>query len=53
MRSDAMKQASAGIKTDLAYIGIEDFNKWWDADTRRLAETVRRIGKVEYLEAER
>ncbi len=47
MRSDAMKQASAGIKTDLAYIGIEDFNKWWDADTRCLVETVRRIGKVE------
>ena len=47
MRGDAMRQASIGIKTDLAYIGGEEFNRWWDADTKRLAETVRRIGKVE------
>ena len=47
MRGEAMRQAAAGIKTDLAYIGSEEFNNWWDSDTRRLAETVRRIGKVE------
>ncbi len=47
MRSDAMRQASENIKTDLAYIGGEEFYRWWDLDTRRLAETVRRIGKVQ------
>jgi tripartite-type tricarboxylate transporter receptor subunit TctC len=43
----AFKSALEKIQSPLAYQDADDFRAWWDADAARLAEVVKRIGKVE------
>jgi tripartite-type tricarboxylate transporter receptor subunit TctC len=43
----AFKSALEKIQSPLAYLDADDFRAWWDADAARLAEVVKRIGKVE------
>jgi tripartite-type tricarboxylate transporter receptor subunit TctC len=35
------------VQTPIAYQDADEFKAWWDRDARRLAEVVRRIGRVE------
>lgn len=53
---DAMRQAMQErevvgaylkLNTPPAYMDADEFNAWWAADARRLAEVVKKIGKVE------
>jgi len=53
---DAMRQAvkepevvgsHAKLETPIAYMDADEFNAWWAQDAARLAEVVRKIGKVE------
>jgi tripartite-type tricarboxylate transporter receptor subunit TctC len=53
---DATRQAVADpdfrgamdrLSTPVAYLDAPEFQKFWDQDARRLAEAVRRVGKVE------
>ncbi len=37
----------AKIETPVAYLDAPDFQRYWDADAKKLAETVKRIGLVE------
>jgi tripartite-type tricarboxylate transporter receptor subunit TctC len=39
--------AHAKLDTPLAYMDADEFNAWWAADAARLAEVVKKIGKVE------
>ena len=39
--------AHAKLETPIAYMDADEFNDWWAKDAVRLAEVVRRIGKVE------
>jgi tripartite-type tricarboxylate transporter receptor subunit TctC len=39
--------AMGKMETPIAYLDAPDFKKFWDADAKRLAEAVRRVGKVE------
>jgi tripartite-type tricarboxylate transporter receptor subunit TctC len=43
----AFKSAREKIQSPLAYQDADDFQKWWDADANRLAEVIKRIGRVE------
>jgi tripartite-type tricarboxylate transporter receptor subunit TctC len=53
---DAMRQAvkepevvgaHAKLDTPIAYMDADEFNAWWAQDAARLAEVVKKIGKVE------
>src|SRR5438552_742891 len=53
---DAMRQAvqepevvgsHAKLETPIAYMDADEFNAWWAQDAVRLAEVVKKIGKVE------
>jgi tripartite-type tricarboxylate transporter receptor subunit TctC len=53
---DAMRQAvkepevvgsHAKLETPIAYMDADEFNAWWAKDAARLAEVVKKIGKVE------
>ena len=53
---DAMKQAvelpefksaMEKVQSPIAYQDADEFQKWWDADSARLAEVIKKIGKVE------
>ena len=35
------------IQVATAYQDADEFRAWWDADAARLAEVIRKIGKVE------
>ena len=35
------------VQTPIAYQDADEFKAWWDRDARRLAEVVRKIGRVE------
>jgi hypothetical protein len=35
------------VETPLQYLDQPEFAMFWDADSKKLAEVVRRIGKVE------
>jgi tripartite-type tricarboxylate transporter receptor subunit TctC len=35
------------VQAPLAYQDADEFQKWWDADAARLAEVIKRIGRVE------
>jgi hypothetical protein len=35
------------IQVPIAYQDAEEFRAWWDADAARLAEAIKRIGRVE------
>jgi tripartite-type tricarboxylate transporter receptor subunit TctC len=39
--------AHAKLDTPIAYMDADEFNAWWAADAARLAEVVKKIGKVE------
>ena len=41
------KKAMEKIETPVQYLDAPEFQKFWDADAKRLAEAVRRVGKVE------
>ena len=43
----AFKSALEKIQSPLAYQDADEFRAWWDADATRLAEVIKRIGKVE------
>ena len=46
--NDATFQASlAKVETPIQYLDQPQFQRFWDADARKLAEVVRKIGKVE------
>jgi tripartite-type tricarboxylate transporter receptor subunit TctC len=39
--------AAAKLDTPISYMDADEFNAWWEKDAQRLADVVRRIGKVE------
>ena len=41
------KSALEKVQSPLAYQDADEFQKWWDADSARLAEVIKKIGKVE------
>jgi tripartite-type tricarboxylate transporter receptor subunit TctC len=41
------KTAMEKIETPIAYLDAPEFQKFWDRDARRLADAVKRIGRVE------
>jgi tripartite-type tricarboxylate transporter receptor subunit TctC len=41
------KSALEKIQSPLAYQDAEEFKTWWDADSARLADVIKKIGKVE------
>lgn len=41
------KSALEKIQSPLAYQDADEFRAWWDADAARLAEVIKRIGRVE------
>jgi tripartite-type tricarboxylate transporter receptor subunit TctC len=41
------RQAFVTLQTPLAYLDASAFRTYWDADARKMADVVRRIGKVE------
>jgi tripartite-type tricarboxylate transporter receptor subunit TctC len=41
------KGAMDKIQVPIAYQDADEFRAWWDADSARLAEAIKRIGKVE------
>ena len=41
------KSALEKIQSPLAYLDADEFRAWWDADAARLAEVIKRIGRVE------
>jgi len=43
----AFKSAMEKIQTPAAYQDADEFRAWWDADSAKLAEVIKRIGKVE------
>jgi tripartite-type tricarboxylate transporter receptor subunit TctC len=43
----SFKSALEKIQSPLAYQDADEFRAWWDADAARLAEVIRRIGRVE------
>ncbi len=43
----AFKSALEKIQSPLAYQDADEFKTWWDADSTRLAEVIKKIGKVE------
>ena len=43
----AFKSALEKIQTPPAYLDADEFRAWWDADSAKLAEVIKRIGKVE------
>jgi tripartite-type tricarboxylate transporter receptor subunit TctC len=42
-----LKSALEKIQSPLAYQDADEFRAWWDADAAKLAEVVKRIGRVE------
>jgi tripartite-type tricarboxylate transporter receptor subunit TctC len=43
----AFKSALEKIQSPLAYQDADEFQNWWDADAARLAEVIKRIGRIE------
>ena len=43
----AFKSAMEKIQTPIAYKDADQFRTWWDAEAVRLAEVIKRIGRVE------
>ena len=44
---ETFKTALARVETPIQYLDQPQFKSFWDADARKLAEAVRKIGKVE------
>jgi tripartite-type tricarboxylate transporter receptor subunit TctC len=47
VKDPVVVEAFARLNTPVAYLDAPEFNAWWDADARRLAAVVQKIGKVE------
>lgn len=47
VRDPDFTRAMAKLQTPRAYLDAPDFQKFWEADARRLAEAIRRVGKIE------
>lgn len=47
VNDDTFKAALARVETPIQYLDQPQFKAFWDADARKLAEAVRKIGKVE------
>jgi len=43
----AFKSALEKIQSPLAYQDADEFRTWWDADSARLAEVIKKIGRIE------
>jgi tripartite-type tricarboxylate transporter receptor subunit TctC len=43
----AFKSAMDKVQTPIAYKDADQFRGWWDADAMRLAEVIKRVGRVE------
>ena len=43
----AFKSALEKVQSPLAYQDADEFKTWWDADAARLADVIKKIGKVE------
>ena len=43
----SFKSAMEKIQTPISYKDADEFRTWWDSDATRLAEVIRRIGRVE------
>jgi tripartite-type tricarboxylate transporter receptor subunit TctC len=41
------KTAMQNMQAPITYLDGDDFQKFWEKDTKRLVEVVRRIGKVQ------
>ena len=41
------RSAMDKIQVPIAYQSADEFNAWWDADARRLAAVIKRIGRVD------
>ena len=41
------KTAMGKIETPVTYLDAPEFQQFWERDAKRLAEAVRRVGKVE------
>jgi tripartite-type tricarboxylate transporter receptor subunit TctC len=47
MREPDVVNAYAKLDTPVAYMDADEFNAWWAKDAARLAEVIKKIGKVE------
>ena len=47
VQDEAMRAVFVKVETPLQYLDQPEFAVFWDADSRKLAEVVKRIGKVE------
>jgi tripartite-type tricarboxylate transporter receptor subunit TctC len=43
----AFKSALEKIQSPLAYQDADEFRAWWDADAAKLAEVIKKIGRIE------
>jgi hypothetical protein len=47
VNDDTFKAALAKVETPVQYLDQPQFRAFWDADAKKLADVVKRIGKVE------
>ena len=47
VNDETFKSALAKVETPIQYLDAPQFQSFWDADSRKLADVVKRIGKVE------
>jgi tripartite-type tricarboxylate transporter receptor subunit TctC len=47
VQDEALRAVFAKVETPLQYLDAPEFAVFWDADSKKLAEVVKRIGKVE------
>ena len=47
VKEPEVTNAAAKLDTPVSYMDADEFNAWWEKDAQRLAEVVRKIGKVE------
>ena len=47
MRRPLFLAALATVDTPIQYMDAPEFQRFWDADVKKLSEAVRRVGKLE------
>ena len=47
VKEPEVTNAAAKLDTPISYMDADEVNAWWEKDAQRLAEVVRRIGKVD------
>ncbi len=47
VQDEALRAVFVKVETPLQYLDAPEFAVFWDADSKKLAEVVKRIGKVE------